>query len=51
MEQINNLAYSDGYPYQWLGTLPLFSFLGSAVSGGFFSMLERFLELRQKKDL
>ena len=45
------LAYSADYPYLWIGTLPLVSFLGSAVSGGFFSLLERFLELREKKDL
>lgn len=44
-------AYSDTYPYLWLGTLPLVSFIGSAVSGGFFSLLERYLELHEKKDL
>jgi hypothetical protein len=43
--------YSDSYPYFWIGNIPLISFLGSAVSGGFFSLLERLLELLEKKDL
>lgn len=45
------LAYSDSYPYLWIGNIPLVSILVSAVSGGFFSLLERFLELYEKKDL
>jgi ABC-type Fe3+-siderophore transport system permease subunit len=44
-------AYSDSYPYFWIGSIPLISFLGSAVSGGFFGLLERLLELLEKKDL
>lgn len=44
-------AYSDSFPYFWIANIPLISFLASAVSGGFFSLLERFLELHEKKDL
>jgi ABC-type Fe3+-siderophore transport system permease subunit len=44
-------GFSDSYPYLWIGNIPLISFLASAVSGGFFGLLERFLELHEKKDL
>jgi hypothetical protein len=44
-------GFSDSYPYLWIGNIPLISFLASAVSGGFFGILERFLELHEKKDL
>jgi hypothetical protein len=45
------LGFSDNYPYLWIGNIPLISFLASAVSGGFFGLLERVLELHEKKDL
>jgi len=39
------------FPYLWLGDIPFFSLLASFLLGGIFSAAERFLELKEKKDL
>jgi hypothetical protein len=45
------IQLSNNYPYLWLGNVPFVSFLASFSTGGFFGVMERFLELHEKKDL
>ena len=47
----HGIRISFDYPYLWLGDIPFVSFLASFSIGGFFGMIERFLELHEKKDL
>lgn len=47
----HGIKLSDDFPYLWLGDIPFFSILASFLLGSIFSLAERFLELREKKDL
>ncbi len=46
----HGMKVSFDYPYLWMGDIPFISFLASIFTGGFFSVLERFLDLLEKKD-
>jgi hypothetical protein len=45
------IKVSGDYPYIWIGDIAFVSMLTSLSLGGLFSMIERFLELHEKKDL
>lgn len=47
----HGMKISWDYPYLWMGDVPFVSFLASFSIGGFFGVIERFLELHEKKDL
>lgn len=47
----HGMKVSFDYPYLWMGDIPFVSFLASFSMGGFFGVMERFLELHEKKDL
>ena len=47
----HGIKVSFDYPYLWMGDIPFVSFLASFSMGGFFGVMERFLELHEKKDL
>jgi len=46
----HGMKVSFDYPYLWMGDIPFVSFLASFSIGGFFGVMERFLELHEKKD-
>ncbi len=45
------LKVSGDYPYIWIGDIPFVSLLASFSTGGLASVIERFLELQEKKEL
>jgi hypothetical protein len=47
----HGMKVSNDFPYIWIGDVPFVSFLASFSIGGFFGIIERFLELHEKKDL
>lgn len=47
----HGIKISGDFPYLWLGDIPFFSILASFLLGSIFSLAERFLELKEKKDL
>jgi len=45
----HGIRVSDDFPYLWLGDIPFVSFLASFSIGGFFGMIERFLNFMKRK--